>query len=488
MKTNIINLSRRKVLASLSGIGLASAGAGLGTTAYFSDEERFDNNSLTAGQLDLKVDWREWYFDGSDGNGLGDYIDGSVPTDAVGFPSNNPIFSVSDGNLDQFLDEIALEAYPDVNGDGTQTPPIGWDDPESDSYVCSVGADVDEDLDPRDPSEGGSGTGLRTNNNDTWDDDAGESKPLVSLEDVKPCDFGFISLSFHLCDNPGYVWLSGDLIENDQNGTTEPEAERLDELYGEVPTEGQLADALRARVWRFASKDPMDPGNELLFEGSVADVLSFLDSGHGIRLSPTGTSLDPVAGDGETLEEEDCEFVEGNPSCDGRGEFDAIKIEADDSPQLPPATVGASQTYSTAFGNITITVEEVKSSDDGDEITLISFESDFEVNTVIVKGGPNAQVCQKTDDGDVIPVTTGTDLGAPFKDGNDRFAISHVSFCVEEEPDGERGCFEPSTTHYIGLEWWLPCEVGNEVQTDSISFDLGFYSEQCRHNDGFGIV
>jgi hypothetical protein len=29
-------------------------------------------------------------------------------------------------------------------------------------------------------------------------------------------------------------------------------------------------------------------------------------------------------------------------------------------------------------------------------------------------------------------------------------------------------------------------DVGNEVQSDSVSFDLGFYAEQCRHNDGEG--
>jgi predicted ribosomally synthesized peptide with SipW-like signal peptide len=49
------NLSRRKMLAGLGAIGLASAGAGLGTSAYFSDTETFENNSLTAGTLDMTV-------------------------------------------------------------------------------------------------------------------------------------------------------------------------------------------------------------------------------------------------------------------------------------------------------------------------------------------------------------------------------------------------------------------------------------------------
>lgn len=51
----LYNLSRRKMLAGLGAIGLASAGAGLGTSAYFSDTETFENNSLTAGTLDMTV-------------------------------------------------------------------------------------------------------------------------------------------------------------------------------------------------------------------------------------------------------------------------------------------------------------------------------------------------------------------------------------------------------------------------------------------------
>ncbi|WP_281194023.1 SipW-dependent-type signal peptide-containing protein [Halorubrum sp. F4] len=48
-------LSRRRMLGGLGMIGVASAGAGLGTTAYFSDEESFTENTLTAGSLDLYV-------------------------------------------------------------------------------------------------------------------------------------------------------------------------------------------------------------------------------------------------------------------------------------------------------------------------------------------------------------------------------------------------------------------------------------------------
>jgi hypothetical protein len=34
----------------------------------------------------------------------------------------------------------------------------------------------------------------------------------------------------------------------------------------------------------------------------------------------------------------------------------------------------------------------------------------------------------------------------------------------------------------VSVVWWLPIDHGNQVQSDSVTFDLGFYTEQCRHN------
>jgi predicted ribosomally synthesized peptide with SipW-like signal peptide len=53
---NIYNLSRRKALMGLGTIGVAGAAAGMGTSALFSDEESFTNNSITAGTLNMVVD------------------------------------------------------------------------------------------------------------------------------------------------------------------------------------------------------------------------------------------------------------------------------------------------------------------------------------------------------------------------------------------------------------------------------------------------
>lgn len=53
--TRQFELSRRKALIGLGTIGAAGAGAGMGTSALFSDEEEFENNSITAGTTNLRV-------------------------------------------------------------------------------------------------------------------------------------------------------------------------------------------------------------------------------------------------------------------------------------------------------------------------------------------------------------------------------------------------------------------------------------------------
>jgi len=50
------DLSRRKALLGLGTIGAAGAGAGLGTSALFSDTESFTNNQITAGTTNLTAE------------------------------------------------------------------------------------------------------------------------------------------------------------------------------------------------------------------------------------------------------------------------------------------------------------------------------------------------------------------------------------------------------------------------------------------------
>ena len=55
MTDRFVELTRRKILGSVGTVGAAGAAAGLGTSALFSDQESFTNNSITAGTLDMAV-------------------------------------------------------------------------------------------------------------------------------------------------------------------------------------------------------------------------------------------------------------------------------------------------------------------------------------------------------------------------------------------------------------------------------------------------
>jgi hypothetical protein len=53
--------------------------------------------------------------------------------------------------------------------------------------------------------------------------------------------------------------------------------------------------------------------------------------------------------------------------------------------------------------------------------------------------------------------------------------------------DPDRDAFRgDGVMHCVALSWEVPVDVGNEIQGDTLGFDLGFYTEQARHNDGAG--
>jgi predicted ribosomally synthesized peptide with SipW-like signal peptide len=304
-----LTLTRRKLLAGLGAAGLASTGAGLGTSAYFTDSEPFDGNSLAAGELDLKVDWQQYYY----GPGRSEaYAPAGRP-----YVSAFPDFYRNDPN-DRSQRATDAFGFPIQEVDGVKDPIMsraelasrGVPDPEA--AFRSQFADVPDYFEQTD------------------------RVALVRLFDVKPGDSGEVVFSLHLFDNPGYVWLLGELVSDEENGQTEPEA-------GDDPTDaadaGELAAAIRAEV---------------------------------------------------------------------------VAVDVDD-----------------AFPNF-------------DEEVLLSGSLRTVLETLSTAGVPL--------DGD--PTTAGRD------------------------------CVPDSTTQYVAVRWELPTTVGNEVQSDVLTFGLEFYAEQCRHSDG----
>ena len=131
-----IRLTRRRALGGLAAVGVASAGAGIGTTAYFSDREEFDGNTITAGEFGLTV---EQYIAHVDQDGMGpDEQDFDAASEGEGVWVTAPI-DIEDakpGDEYEFCWKITVEENPGyvaVVGDssdknGKEADNIGLDD------------------------------------------------------------------------------------------------------------------------------------------------------------------------------------------------------------------------------------------------------------------------------------------------------------------------------------------------------------------------
>ncbi|WP_276256492.1 SipW-dependent-type signal peptide-containing protein [Halomontanus rarus] len=454
--TNGFELSRRKVLAGLGAIGVGSAGAGLGTTAYFTDEESFENNVLTAGELDLRIDWQQQYF------GPPENREGYAPYGSAGYPYVN--------------------AHPDHDGDGEQSLDLGDFDQgtfaEHDDVVrytdTEGGANIQDYLTCETLANFGPAD---------FDNDNRTQESLIELDDVKPGDCGEVTFSYHLCDNPGYVWLTGELDAIDQ----------------------ELADAIDVRVWYdLACDNEVREEDKLIFEwGSLSDVFGHLSDGS-VQLNPVvyeegfilngdegGPGYCPKLGkmewdddakrftveeDGRALSESDVEAI--NDTLSANYEYnDVLEYDLDD---------GAVQ--------IGIVIRETD--DDGDPLKI-----DFELIGGIsgepvdgfclfeVKAGPTTRTFTPG-----FCVTGGTNVQVTRTDPPTNPSISNVTFYYCPEDDEEPPvCFPADETYCIGFEWCLPVDVDvdqidgiddiNDLQATAAAFDIGFYTEQCRHND-----
>jgi predicted ribosomally synthesized peptide with SipW-like signal peptide len=225
----LYNLTRRKVLAGLGAVGLASAGAGLGTSAYFSDRESFENNTLRAGELDLLLDWQQTY------NG----------------PASGPMYAPAGSPY--------ISAYPDSDGDGIQ-------DDVPQSFVIWAkrnGYDLNTTQSRADAVAAFK---------DAYFADIGEGKdweaPLISLNDVKPGDTGEVTMSMHFFDNPAYLQLIGRQTGESENGLTEPESE-----VDSTPATGELGDAVEVLIWNDDGDNVYEPRN-----GEDVDVVVLFDT------------------------------------------------------------------------------------------------------------------------------------------------------------------------------------------------------------------
>ncbi|SHH61617.1 SipW-dependent-type signal peptide-containing protein [Halobaculum gomorrense] len=321
MTDHNIELTRRKILASMGAVGAAGAGAGMGTTALFNDEESFENNSITAGELDLKMDWEEHYsypqiYDGfgdptvEDGTELDVVRDDPDDSRYVGLPDpNNPVVWANDedeplddgrSSLELYFQNTTIEAYPD-RADGEVEATFTSIDSGGNPVVenpCDALADVPQDL----STYASEGTPARTKNADTYDAVTDAAHPLINLRDVKPGDFGELTFSAHLCDNDGYLWLQmpGGLTES-ENDIIEPEGE-----VDETPEAGELAANVETALWY-----DEDCNNRIEPEPDDVVALAVIDTS-----SSTESNLGDIIDAANALVEDLYDATQENPGLD----------------------------------------------------------------------------------------------------------------------------------------------------------------------------
>ena len=564
------DLSRRKLLAGLGAVGVASAGAGLGTTAYFNDTETFAGNSLTAGEFDLLVDWQQTY----------DYGEGHT----------------------------FVSAHPDHDGDGEQSiaadndaGQIRYSDFPDEEDEDSNGANIPvlncENIPPLDEADFGT------------DPVTGEEMgTLVQFSDVKPGDSGEITFSLHLCDNPGYIWMQADNVSESEGVDTDAE------LAVDPDNLGDLGDAIEARLWYDEDCDNVYNGDgsvdimlTLDFSGSMlydqydgvvntneiqtngttysettkidlvelgtrqfidflqnanADVqvgvayfdgeksgdneprtgilqpltsdLSVVDGAlSGLRQKlanvVSGSTNDPNANEGDldpfsnagsiatgTYIGEGVDDAQAELDANGRSGADKRNIVLSDGESF-------NGTGSTAFSSPTDAADSARAAPGGEtppsppspETEVYTINVNGSASTLLAMAGPaggsggDPAFFNDLDDPLNIPTVFGNlaalatqekiimkdtlaNVLAELVDGNgiplDGNRATQYDEFNDPADDPNRDAFRgDGVMHCIALSWELPFEVGNEVQGDTLAFDLGFYTEQERHNDGAGV-
>ncbi|WP_435318200.1 hypothetical protein [Haloarchaeobius sp. TZWSO28] len=309
MQSRRSQLTRRKVLAGLGTIGVASAGAGLGTTAFYSDRESLEG-WFEAGRVDNVLSFRSIY------EAWERYDLHDVP-----LAERPPI--IPGGNDMQFL---LAEAPAFVDAAGEPLSSAFWRDDVRTIEACDLSDPTDLGI----SLAGGGFDVLNAFGVDLEPDDLylpglvnGETGIFLELTDVKPKDLGALQFDIHVCGNPSLAFLSlavdeftqQAVDENVENGVLESEeeaGETLDanfetagfdiltneELAGELgpylyvvllKTDGlyQSFDVVFDKV--VAAADGMD--DDVLYAGSLTGLVETLVNGAGVQLEPSGGAV-----------------------------------------------------------------------------------------------------------------------------------------------------------------------------------------------------
>jgi predicted ribosomally synthesized peptide with SipW-like signal peptide len=470
----LYNLSRRRVLAGIGAVGLASAGAGLGTSAYFNDTESFTNNSLTAGEFDLKLDYKSTYAGGPGRleavQGMG-YPDAEEIEDGVYLLGQAP----SPADMQEWEDLVTGEEFD-------------FCAPEADEFLVN-----------------------------------GDGIPIFTLDDIKPGDYGEMTVSIHLCDNPGWLEMTGELIADDENSVLEPEADddpnnSVVDPGAEIVGDGELADSIEVTVWYDEDCDnvyePTGTGDGQELEVAlVSDVSGSMSQEIGDLKAAANSFVDNLAspdeaaavsfGSGASLDQElttNYQAVKNainQYNAGGSTNMTAgVNVAQNELANGTNATAGASKVMIVLSDGVpdnssTAEAAATAAKDAGTRIFTIALGSGADEDFL------EDDIATSPDDAFVAP--NAADLDTVYAEiaqvvlaGEQVIvegSLSEVMTALAEgiDLDGNRSeedrqPYPGNTTQCIGFEWELPIDVENEVQSDSVEFNVGFNAVQSRHN------
>ncbi|WP_251342666.1 SipW-dependent-type signal peptide-containing protein [Haloplanus halophilus] len=475
-------LSRRRILAALGTIGLTSAGAGLGTTAYFSDQETFEDNRLVAGTLDMGVGYSAHYSDWSEDEGEGvDVVmyDGPAdetgtaeelpgePGEYVGLPANDA-WLVAVDDPERFLDNTQVGAYPDAESDTL--------------YRVNAGGDTLTALDSGPDWEGVSASSTAYFNGDTSGDTPPGSPPS-SIDASVPAD------------TPDEVFV-------DEIGDPPGDEEMHWEFDVPAGTQVEVRLYLADEWAQDRSFDVALEGTTVLEEYDPND-----DVGHNVGTMKSFTTTS----DGTV----DVDFFHGSDASDTNPFVNAIEIV-----QTTLSCVdGAASAQADDAPKPVIEVEDLKPGDFGEvtfDFVLCDNPGYVWLNGALLEEHENGVTEPEADDPDeeegvvelldVVRAAIWVDDGNNYQNGDEEPArigtlreilgivgdangteLTSAMNAEQAGGTGDQGCFAAGEQYSVVFAWWVPVDHGNEIQGDSARFDLGLYTEQCRHNDGSGL-
>ncbi|MFB6109188.1 MAG: SipW-dependent-type signal peptide-containing protein [Haloplanus sp.] len=493
------DLTRRRILAGLGGIGAVAAGAGAGTSAYFSDSEELPNR-IVAGQTDLKVDWQQTVEQSP-----------TTPVNAYPDPDGDGVQSVGGVNTAGADAEIRPHHVPDACG-RCADPDYALRQGEQEWCISAVEGQqsVTEFYDFQRSDWSSGNTAIQAA--DTMrvffyrEQSTGDVYLVVINDSVADTDDGGDAIVEYVglqeATNNADPWVVGAQDDPDGDSSDSYSATRTEWHWNPGKTDGGAAGPLRPASGHDGFCVQVDP--QTLNGVSALEVLDGSTS-NPLGLDPTEpftvcSSTGLVSGDELSIpgvyqsdnapnQQHLMEVGDLKPGDRGKTDFSLHLCDFDSYVWFFAANVTEAENG----------VTEPEAADPDEDGTEGSPGTDPELADAVQVRCWYDEDCDEVADGSETVFFEGSlaealtlfSQGDPVRgvplDGDRSTDYAEVVNGAPAPGTGDgRECFPAQTTVCVGFEWWVPVDHANEIQTDSVAFDLGFYVEQCAANDGSG--